>query len=78
YLGLWDTVDSTVGLDVAADCPRNVKKARHAVSRDETRRFFQYVPQAQTLLTYFVEDAGSLCLRGLGVGTAFFTDIFES
>ena len=44
YLGLWDTVDSTVGLDVAADCPRNVKKARHAVSRDETRRFFQYVP----------------------------------
>ena len=31
-----------------------------------------------TLLTYFVEDAGSLCLRGLGVGTAFFTDIFES
>ena len=22
YLGLWDTVDSTVGLDVAADCPR--------------------------------------------------------
>ena len=44
YLGLWDTVDSTVGLDVAADCPRNVKKARHAVSRDETRKFFQYVP----------------------------------
>ena len=29
-------------------------------------------------LAYFVEDAGSLCLRGLGVGTAFFTDIFES
>jgi len=44
YLGLWDTVDATIGLDVAADCPRNVKKARHAVSRDETRRFFQYVP----------------------------------
>ena len=24
YLGLWDTVDSTVGLDVAADCPLGV------------------------------------------------------
>ena len=35
---------ATIGLDVAADCPRNVKKARHAVSRDETRKFFQYVP----------------------------------
>ena len=44
YLGLWDTVDATVGLDVSADCPHNVRKARHAVSRDETRKFFQYVP----------------------------------
>ena len=44
YLGLWDTVDATVGLDVAEDCPGNVKKARHAVARDETRKFFQYVP----------------------------------
>ena len=44
YLGLWDTVDATVGLDVAAECPSNVKRARHAVSRDETRKFFQYVP----------------------------------
>ena len=44
YLGLWDTVDSTIGLDVAVDCPRNVGRARHAVSRDETRKFFQYVP----------------------------------
>ena len=44
YLGLWDTVDATVGLDVAAECPPNVAKARHAVARDETRRFFQYVP----------------------------------
>ncbi len=44
YLGLWDTVDSTVGLDVAVDCPRNVRRSRHAVSRDETRKFFQYVP----------------------------------
>ena len=44
YLGIWDTVDATVGLDVAADCPHNVRRARHAVSRDETRKFFQYVP----------------------------------
>ena len=44
YLGLWDTVDATLGLDVAEDCPRNVGRARHAVSRDETRKFFQYVP----------------------------------
>ena len=29
-------------------------------------------------LAYLVEDAGSLCLPGLGVCTAFFTDIFES
>ena len=43
YLGLWDTVDATIGLDVAEESPKNVKKARHAVSRDETRRFFRYV-----------------------------------
>ena len=44
YLGLWDTVDATLGLDVAAELPRNVRRARHAVYRDETRKFFQYVP----------------------------------
>lgn len=44
YLGLWDTVDSTIGLDVAEECPANVVHARHAVARDETRRFFRYVP----------------------------------
>ena len=44
YLGLWDTVDSTIGLDVAETCPPNVQRARHAVARDETRRFFRYVP----------------------------------
>ena len=44
HLGLWDTVDATLGLDVAAELPRNVRRARHAVSRDETRKFFQYVP----------------------------------
>ena len=44
YLGLWDTVDSTIGLDVAEECPANVAHARHAVARDETRRFFRHVP----------------------------------
>lgn len=44
YLGLWDTVDSTLGLDVAEDCPPNVASARHAVARDETRKFYAYVP----------------------------------
>jgi len=44
YLGLCDTVDSTIGLDVAEECPANVAHARHAVARDETRRFFRYVP----------------------------------
>ncbi len=44
YLGLWDTVDATAGLDVAEECPPNVRRARHAVARDETRQFFGYVP----------------------------------
>lgn len=44
YLGLWDTVDSTIGLDVSEACPANVEKARHAVARDETRKFYAYVP----------------------------------
>ncbi len=67
YLGLWDTVDATVGLDVAEDCPRNVGRARHAVSRDETRRFFQYVPLrggkgqvAETLFPGSHSDVGGL------------------
>ena len=44
YVGVWDTVDATVGLDVSEMCPPNVLAARHAVARDEMRRFFQYVP----------------------------------
>lgn len=44
YLGLWDTVDTTIGLDVSETCPPNVKRARHAVARDEDRRFFRHVP----------------------------------
>ena len=46
YMGLWDTVDSTVGIqgeDYIA-LPTNVKFARHAVARDEQRRFFGYLP----------------------------------
>lgn len=44
YLGIWDTVDSTLGLDVPEVCPANVRVARHAVARDEMRRFFQVIP----------------------------------
>ncbi len=33
----------TIG-NLAAELPRNVRRARHAVSRDATRKFFQYVP----------------------------------
>ena len=46
YMGLWDTVDSTVGIrgEDYVTLPTNVKFARHAVARDEQRRFFGYVP----------------------------------
>lgn len=46
YLGVWDTVDSTVGIDGRkyVDCPPNVWCARHAVSRDERRHFFRLLP----------------------------------
>lgn len=44
YLGLWDTVDATLGVDVSEFCPPNVRAARHAVARDETRRLYAYVP----------------------------------
>ena len=46
YMGLWDTVDSTVGIDGEdyVTLPSNVKFARHAVARDEQRRFFGYLP----------------------------------
>ena len=46
YMGLWDTVDSTVGIKGAdyVTLPTNVKFARHAVARDEFRRFFGYLP----------------------------------
>ena len=48
YLGLWDTVDSCVGLDVDRECPPNVRAARHAIARDERRRFYDYVPLRRT------------------------------
>ena len=46
YMGLWDTVDSTAGIkgEDYIELPFNVKFARHAVARDEFRRFFNYVP----------------------------------
>ena len=67
YLGLWDTVDSTIGLDVSETCPSNVIRARHAVARDETRKFFRYVPLrgergrvAETLFPGSHSDVGGL------------------
>ena len=46
YMGLWDTVDSTAGIrgEDYVELPSNVKFARHAVARDEFRRFFNYLP----------------------------------
>lgn len=44
YMGLWDTVDATIGLEVEEECTKNVMKARHAVARDEERKFFCYLP----------------------------------
>ena len=46
YMGLWDTVDSTSGIkgEDYIELPSNVKFARHAVARDEFRRFFNYLP----------------------------------
>ena len=46
YMGLWDTVDSTAGIkgEDYIELPSNVKFARHAVARDEFRRFFAYLP----------------------------------
>ncbi len=46
YLGAWDTVDATVGIDGAdfIDVPRTVHAARHAVAINEYRGHFDYVP----------------------------------
>ncbi len=46
YLGAWDTVDATVGIDGAdfIDVPRAVHAARHAVAINEYRGHFDYVP----------------------------------
>ena len=46
YMGLWDTVDSTAGIkgEDYIELPTNVKFARHAIARDEFRRFFNYLP----------------------------------
>ena len=46
YMGLWDTVDSTVSIrgEDYVELTSNVKFARHAVARDERRKFFGYLP----------------------------------
>lgn len=44
YLGVWDTVDSAMKVDVGEECPKCVRFARHAVARDERRRYFGLVP----------------------------------
>lgn len=44
YLGLWDTVDAMPGIDVDETCAPNVRRVRHAIARDEARRFFAVVP----------------------------------
>ena len=44
YLGLWDTVDATLGLDVDEEAPGNVRFVRHAVARDEMRKLYAYIP----------------------------------
>ncbi len=46
YLGAWDTVDATVGIDGKdfIDVPRAIRTARHAVAINEYRGHFDYVP----------------------------------
>ena len=44
YRGVWDTVDSTVKVDVSIEAPGNIRRARHAIARDERRRYFNVVP----------------------------------
>jgi uncharacterized protein (DUF2235 family) len=44
YMGLWDTVDATIGLDVTEEVPGNVRFVRHAIARDETRKLYAYIP----------------------------------
>lgn len=44
YLGVWDTVDSAVKVDIGEECPASVVFARHAVARDERRRYFRLIP----------------------------------
>lgn len=59
YMGLWDTVDSTVGIrgEDYIELPSNVKFARHAVARDEFRRFFGYLPLRPAPATRGASDA---------------------
>ena len=66
YMGLWDTVDSTVGIR-GEDCinlPTNVKFARHAVARDEQRKFFGYLPLREVEGVERVERVEELVFPG--------------
>ena len=58
YMGLWDTVDSTAGIkgEDYIELPSNVKFARHAVARDEQRRFFNYLPLRHSNIQTFEQS----------------------
>ena len=58
YMGLWDTVDSTAGIkgEDYIELPFNVKFARHAVARDEFRRFFNYLPLRHSNIQTFEQS----------------------
>ena len=58
YMGLWDTVDSTAGIkgEDYIELPSNVKFARHAVARDEFRRFFGYLPLRHSNIQTFEQS----------------------
>ena len=58
YMGLWDTVDSTADIkgEDYVNLPTNVKFARHAVARDEFRRFFNYLPLRHSNIQTFEQS----------------------
>lgn len=58
YMGLWDTVDSTIGIEGEdyVTLPENVKFARHAVARDEQRKFFGYLPLRHSNIQTFEQS----------------------
>ena len=66
YMGLWDTVDSTVGIcgEDYVSLPSNVRFARHAVARDEQRKFFGYLPLGEVEGVEKVERVEELVFPG--------------